>query len=121
MSLTTDLASLKADLVAEASIAATYSRDATSVSVNILLARQEQKEIGVNDAEITTYEQHVLINPVQLASLSPAEPQPGDQIAFTDASSRAVVLEVNRNREGDCFRMTRSGLWFRVFVKRLVS
>lgn len=118
MSLQTDLASLEADLLAEATTAATYSRNVTSVSLEILQARQEQKVIGPDDAEVIAYEQHVFIRPADLAAL--ATPQQGDRITFTNAASLAITLEVNRNPQGDCYRLTRSGRFFRVFTKKLV-
>lgn len=117
MSLATDLAGLSETLRSEATSPGSYSRGVVAVAVEFILARQEQKSIGADDAEVITYEQHVLIWPAELGAL--VKPQAGDRLAYTDASGQATVLEVDRNKDGDCYRMTKSGLWFRVFTKKL--
>ena len=119
MSLSGDLAFLETDLRNEAATPGQYRRAAaTPRTVALIVGREQQKQLDENGLESVVYEQQVIVPPADLGDW--VAPQSGDRITYTDASGHTVKLEVCDNATGSCFRMTRSGRFFRVFTKRLV-
>ena len=120
--LSTALGELRTVLRDEATTPATYQEGNTAaVNINIILPREELKNIDEKGTERPSYERQILIPADEINATVYLVPHAGARIAYTDKSGAAVVAEVSNDMNGQPYRLTKSnGFWFRVFTKQLI-